>query len=81
MIWFWVSAIIGFAVLELSTLKMLFICPLLGAASAAIAKLILPSIAIGWQFLIFTLVSVFLIFAVRPLIKRALKKYKQRTNK
>ena len=77
MIWFWVAAIIGFAVLELSTLKMVFVFPALGAGSSAIAKLILPTIAIGWQFLIFFLTSAFLLVAVRPFVIKAIKKYQK----
>ncbi len=79
MLWFWVALIIGCAVMELSTLKMFFGMLALGAGSSALAKLILPSIAIGWQVLIFLLVDAFLFFVVRPFIKKAIAKYKKKS--
>ena len=78
MAWFWTAAIIGFLTLELSTLKMFFGFFALGASSSLIAKLSLPTIAIGWQLLIFALSTAFLIFAVRPLVKKLITKYKKK---
>ena len=78
MAWFWTAAIIGFLTLELSTLKMFFGFFALGATSSLIAKLSLPTIAIGWQMLIFVLSAAFLIFVVRPLVKKLIAKYKKK---
>lgn len=78
MVWFWVGAIIGFTALELSTLKMFFGSFALGSASVALAVIILPSLAIRWQILLFLAVCASVIFIGRPLLKFAVNKIKQK---
>lgn len=74
MIWFWLSLAVALAVIEITTTQLVSIWLAIGAAVCAIVKGIFPGIAVGWQILIFIVVSGGLLIATRPLVKKLLTK-------
>lgn len=82
MAWFWLAVAIALAVVELSTVQLVSIWFAAGAAVTAIIKAVFPSIGVPWQFLIFVILSVGLLIATRPFVKKFLsrRKEEQKTN-
>lgn len=82
--WIWLALTIGLFVIELATTQL--VCVWFAASSmvTAILTAIFGDMGFGivWQIVVFTVLSVGLLFATRPLVKRLLKKKteKQKTN-
>ena len=71
--WFWIAVAIGLMVVELSTTQLVCIWFSLGAIITSVIKLIFSGIGFPWQLLIFALVSVGLLIATRPLVRKYLR--------
>ena len=74
MAWFWLALAVALMVIELSTTDLVSVWFSLGAGVTALVKLIFTDIGVVWQFLIFVLISVALLLATRPLVKKLLSK-------
>lgn len=74
MAWFWLALAIALMVIELSTTQLISLWFSIGAAITAIVKVIFNDIGIIWQVVIFAVVSLALLIATRPLVKRFLSK-------
>ena len=74
MAWFWLALAVALMVIELSTTDLVSVWFSLGAGVTALVKLIFTDIGVVWQVLIFVLVSVALLLATRPLVKKLLSK-------
>lgn len=80
MIWFWLALAIGLLVVEVVTSKFVAVWFATGAGVLAIVELIANDLAIYWQLIIFVVLSVLLLIATRPLVKRILKGNKNSQN-
>ena len=81
MAWFWLALAVALMVIELSTTDLVSVWFSLGAGVTALVKLIFTDIDAVWQVLIFVLLSVALLAATRPLVKKLLaKKNDSKTN-
>lgn len=81
MAWFWLALAVALMVIELSTVDLICVWFSLGAMVTAIIELFFADLGIAWQMLIFVLVSVSLLIATRPLVKKLLaKKNENKTN-
>ena len=71
--WFWFCLAILLLVVEMLTADL--VCIWFGAASllTGVVRAIFPKLGIGWQFLIFVLLSVILLIATRPLVRRFMR--------
>ena len=80
--WFWLSLAIALTVIELSTVQLVSIWFALGAMATSVIKGIFPQLNIGWQLVIFVLISLILLISTRPLVKKHLMKRRedQKTN-
>lgn len=74
MAWFWLALAVALMVIELSTTDLVSVWFSLGAGVTALVKLIFTDIGVVWQVLIFVLISVALLLATRPLVKKLLSK-------
>ncbi|MBO4982937.1 MAG: NfeD family protein [Clostridia bacterium] len=74
MAWFWLALAIALMVIELSTTQLISLWFSIGAAITAIVKVVFNDIGIIWQVVIFAVVSLALLIATRPLVKRFLSK-------
>ncbi len=74
MAWFWLALAIALMVVELSTTQLLSLWFSIGAGITAIVKVIFSDIGIVWQVVIFAVVSLALLIATRPFVKRFLSK-------
>ena len=79
--WFWLALTVALMVVELSTTDLISVWFALGAGLTAVIKLIFTNLSIAWQALIFVVISVVLLAATRPLVKKLLaKKNENKTN-
>ncbi len=76
--WFWFGLAVAFLIIEVLTADL--VCVWFGAAAlvSGVILAIFPALPIGWQFVIFVLLSAALLAATRPLVKRLLKQPSQR---
>lgn len=72
--WAWLALAIGLMAVELTTTQLVSVWFAIGAGVTSIVKVIFSSLGFPWQLLIFTLVSLALLIATRPLVKRFLVK-------
>ena len=77
MAWFWLALAVVLMVIELSTVDLVCVWFSLGAMITAVIELFAEDLGIAWQALIFVLVSVALLAATRPLVKKLLAKKKE----
>lgn len=75
--WFWLALTIGFLVTELATTDLISVWFACGAGVVALLSILISSLAVYAQIIIFAVISVILLFTMRPLIKRYLKKRKK----
>ena len=82
--WIWLALTIGLFVVELVTTQLVCVWFAASAMVTAILTAIFGDMGFGivWQIVVFTVLSVALLFATRPLVKKLLKKRteKQKTN-
>lgn len=80
--WFWLALAIALMVIELSTVQLVSLWFSIGAIVTSLVKLIFPNLGFPWQALIFALVSVALLIATRPFVKKFLTRHSegQKTN-
>ena len=71
--WFWFCFAIALLVVEMLTADL--VCIWFGAAAllTGVVRAIFPGLGVAWQFLIFVLVSVALLAATRPLVRRFMR--------
>ncbi|MBO5312913.1 MAG: NfeD family protein [Clostridia bacterium] len=74
MVWFWLCLGIALLAIEVSTTQLMSIWFAIGACIVSMLKAIFPSLGIAWQVLIFVVLSVALLVATRPLVKRLLSR-------
>ncbi|MBQ7225104.1 MAG: NfeD family protein [Clostridia bacterium] len=72
--WAWLALAIGLMAVELTTTQLVSVWFAIGAGVTSIVKVIFSSLGFPWQLLIFTSVSLALLIATRPLVKRFLVK-------
>ena len=68
--WAWLALAIGLMAVELTTTQLVSVWFAIGAGVTSIVKVIFSSLGFPWQLLIFTSVSLALLIATRPLVKR-----------
>lgn len=82
--WIWLCLMIALVVLEITTTQIICVWFAFGAMVTSILTAIFGDMGfgIGWQITVFTVLSVALLFATRPLVKKLLSKRteKQKTN-
>ena len=82
--WIWLGLMIALIVIELSTTQLICVWFAFGAMITSILTAIFGDIGFGilWQIIVFAMVSVALLFATRPIVKKLLTKRteKQKTN-
>lgn len=82
--WIWLCLMIALVVLEIATTQIICVWFAFGAMVTSILTAIFGDMGfgIGWQITVFTVLSVALLFATRPLVKKLLSKRteKQKTN-
>ena len=82
--WIWLGLMVAFAVIEISTTQIICVWFAISAMVTSILTAIFGDIGfgIGWQIVVFIAVSVALLFATRPIVKKLLHKKteKQKTN-
>ncbi|MBQ7906545.1 MAG: NfeD family protein [Clostridia bacterium] len=79
--WFWLALTIALIVVEVATVQLVTIWFAVGAGVTSLITA-LTNIEIYWQIVIFALISIALLLATRPLVKKLLAKRseKQKTN-
>ncbi|MBO5262392.1 MAG: NfeD family protein [Clostridia bacterium] len=80
--WFWIALAIGLLVVEISTTQLVSVWLALSALIVSVLRLIFSGLGIGWQMLIFGILSLVLLALTRPLVKKILanRDEKQATN-
>lgn len=80
--WFWFALTVGLIALELATVQLVCVWFALSSMVTAVVSVIFDDLAIGWQALIFVTLSAVLLLSTRPLVKKIVKrnKEKQATN-
>ena len=82
--WIWLGLMIALVVIELTTTQLICVWFAFGAMVTSILTVIFGNIGfgIGWQIVVFIIVSVALLFSTRPIVKKFLHKKteKQKTN-
>ena len=82
--WIWLFLMIALLVIELLTTQIICIWFAFGAMVTSVLTAIFGDMGfgIGWQITVFTVISIALLFATRPLVKRLLSKRteKHKTN-
>lgn len=79
--WFWLALMVALIVVEVATVQLVTVWFAVGAGVTSLVTA-LANIEIYWQIVIFTVISVALLLATRPFVKRFLtrKKESQKTN-
>ena len=82
--WIWLGLMIALVVIELTTTQLICVWFAFGAMVTSILTVIFENVGfgIGWQIVVFIIVSVALLFSTRPIVKKFLHKKteKQKTN-
>lgn len=78
--WLWVAIAIGFIVIELSTQRVVSVWFAISALIVSLIRLIFPSLGLGWQFVVFVVLSVVLFAATRPLVRKIMNKNKNKSD-
>ncbi len=68
--WLWFGLAVAFLVLELLTADLVSIWFCAAALITGVVLAIFPALGVGWQFLVFVLLSAAILLATRPLVKR-----------
>ena len=82
MVWMWLSLAVFLTVVEISTTQFVSIWFAAASAVTTVITAIFPEMHIGWQLLIFAALSLALLIATRPFVKRliARRTEEQKTN-
>ncbi len=72
--WFWLALAIGLLVVEIVTTQFITIWFAISAGVVAIITALADGFPVYWQIIIFVVLSVALLLATRPLVKKLLKK-------
>ncbi len=78
MMWLWFGLAVGLLVVELTTTELVAVWFAAAALILGIISAFFPSLGVVWQVAIFAGLSVALVFATRPLVKKLMKRTKNR---
>lgn len=78
MMWLWFGLTVGLLTVEIATTELVAVWFAVSALILGVVTAFFPSLGVVWQIVIFVVLSVILVLATRPLVKKIMKRNKNK---